>query len=62
MKISLDKGAFEPVRAHEPDAGLDLKSPYDMQIPAGGSHTFDTGVHVEIPDGYGGILVSKSQA
>ena len=64
MKIMLDKGAIMPTRAHPFDAGLDLYSPKDegvwMITPAGGSVTIDTGVHVEIPEGYVGLIKSKS--
>lgn len=60
MRVALDEGAFIPERAHEQDAGMDLKSPIDMQIPPGESYVFDTGVHVEIPFGYAGVLMSKS--
>lgn len=35
-------------------------SPVDVTIRAGGYATIDTGVHVEIPDGYVGLLTSKS--
>ena len=49
MKIKLDKGAFMPTRAHDTDAGLDLYAREDKVVPAGGSATFDTGVHVELP-------------
>lgn len=49
MKIVLDNGAFEPSRAHNTDAGLDLYSREDKIIPAHGSATFDTGVHLELP-------------
>lgn len=49
MRIKLDDGAYMPVRAHDTDAGLDLMSREDAVIPAGGSHVFDTGVHVELP-------------
>ena len=60
MKVALDPGAYMPTRAHRVDAGLDLFSMYDRIIPAGGSVTFDTGVHVAIPEGYAGFLKSKS--
>lgn len=60
MKIKLDEKAIMPVRAHETDAGLDLYSPVDATISAGGYITIDTGVHVEIPRGYVGLLTSKS--
>ena len=48
MKIKLDEGAFMPTRAHDTDAGLDLYAREDKAVPAGGSATFDTGVHVEL--------------
>ena len=60
MKIKLEKKAIMPVRAHTNDAGLDLFSPVDATIPAGDQITIDTGVHVEIPAGYVGLLTSKS--
>lgn len=66
MKIKLDEKAFMPVRAHEDDAGLDLRAPYPFVIggctPIGGpgKATIDTGVHVEIPKGCFGLLTSKS--
>ena len=49
MKIKLDNGAKMPTRAHQWDAGLDLYSREGKIVPARGSATFDTGVHVEIP-------------
>ena len=60
MKIMLDPGAYMPEYAHETDAGADLRSPVSFGIMAGNSVTVDTGVHVEIPDGYVGMLKSKS--
>lgn len=60
MKIMVDSGAHIPTRAHETDAGLDLYAICDQTIPARGSATFDTGVHVEIPEGYVGDIKSKS--
>lgn len=70
MKIMLDEGAKMPTRAHPWDAGLDLYAPEDVIVcsssswPFGevkiGSATIDTGVHVEIPEGYVGFIKSKS--
>lgn len=60
MKIKLDRGAKMPHRAHATDAGYDLCSRRDAFIPPKGSRTFDTGVHVEIPEGYVGFVKSKS--
>lgn len=60
MKIKLDRGAFIPVRAHGTDAGADLRSPVEKVIPARGSCIIDTGVHIQLPHGYVGMLKSKS--
>ena len=60
MKIKLDKGAFMPLRAHETDAGADLRSPIDTVIPARGSRVIDTGVHIQLPSDCVGMLKSKS--
>lgn len=60
MKIKLDAGAFIPVRAHDTDAGADLRSPVETVIPAGCSCIIDTGVHIQLPHGYVGMLKSKS--
>lgn len=60
MNVILGNGAFMPEFAHETDAGADLRSPIDAVVPARGSVVIDTGVHAEIPEGYVGILKSKS--
>lgn len=60
MNVMLEKGAFMPEFAHTTDAGADLKSPVNTYIPAHDSTIINTGVHVEIPKGYVGILKSKS--
>ena len=60
MKVVLDKDAILPTRAHELDAGFDLYSRECVIIPAGGSYTFDTGVHMEIPRGFVGDVEPKS--
>lgn len=60
MKIKLDDGAFVPVRAHETDAGLDLRTPKGFTIFPHDSAVTDTGVHVQLPHGTYGKLESKS--
>ena len=71
MKIKLSNGGIMPTRAHTYDAGMDLYAPCDVTVPgviidgfyekaAVGSVTIDTGVHVEIPEGYAGFVKSKS--
>jgi dUTP pyrophosphatase len=60
IKVVLDKGAYMPEKAHEHDAGYDLRTSYGKTIPAGGSAVFDTGVHIAIPEGFAGEIVSRS--
>ena len=60
LNVKLDKGAKMPTRAHEHDAGLDIYAPESVIIYAGDSAKIDTGVHIEIPKGYCGLLKSKS--
>ena len=60
MKIMLEKGAFVPTRAHGTDAGLDLRAYHSDTVGVHDSTVFRTGVHVQIPKGCCGLLVSKS--
>lgn len=60
MKIQLDPGAFLPERAYPTDAGADLRTPKRLVLPPHGYVVVDTGVHVEIPEGYAGHIKSKS--
>lgn len=60
MKVKLDPGAYMPERAHIEDAGYDLRSPVEGCLSAGKSVVIDTGVHVQVPHGYVGMLKSKS--
>lgn len=60
LRVKLDEGAKMPTRAHEHDAGLDIYTPESIILYAGNSVEIDTGVHIEIPVGYCGLLKSKS--
>ena len=60
MRVVLDTDCFMPERAHELDAGLDLRTPTSCDIPPGGSKIINTGVHVQIPEGFAGVIISKS--
>ena len=76
MKILLDEDALMPSRAHEFDGGLDLYVPKATTVPgcrymlnfsnrsygliSVGQKVINTGVHVEIPAGYVGLIKSKS--
>lgn len=60
IRVKLDEGAFMPERAHDTDAGADLFAPHDVVVPARGSVTVNTGVHVELPHGCAAEIVPKS--
>lgn len=60
MRIKLDKNAICPTRAHDTDAGLDLYAIKGQVILPNRSAIFHTGVHVQLPHGCAGLLVSKS--
>lgn len=60
MKVVLEDFAYMPERAHEADAGYDLRSPIDFYVRGRSNFTVDTGIHVQIPEGYVGFLKSKS--
>ena len=60
MRIKLDPWGKLPTRAHSTDAGYDLYAPERVVVPARGSVTINTGVHVQLPHGTAGIIISKS--
>ena len=62
IKFTLDKGAYKPEKAHEADAGYDLRAMKDEVLCSfrKGGAVFDTGVHIEIPRGYKGEVTGRS--
>ena len=62
MKVKLDDGAFLPERKHTADAGLDLKAPKGTLIGLMPNDMvcINTGVHIELPSGYVGLIKSRS--
>lgn len=60
MSIKLDKKAKMPEKAHATDVGYDIFSPIDAVIPAHKNVFINSGVHIQIPLGIAGILISKS--
>ena len=49
VMVQLDDGAFMPERAHDTDAGADIRTPVSFVLAARSSHTVNTGVHIQIP-------------
>lgn len=60
MKFVLDEGAYMPEKAHQADAGYDLRTPKRVVIHRHDSAKIDVGVHIDIPNGWYGKLESKS--
>ena len=62
MLVALEVGAYMPERAHDTDAGLDLRAPMNIcaVIHPHQSVVIDTGVHVQLPKGCYGRIASKS--
>ena len=62
MKIKVIKfdNYKEPKRAHYNDSGADIFAAKDVTIPAHSVMAVDTGVGVELPDGYDGVVHCKS--
>jgi len=49
IKVVLDEGAYMPERAHDTDAGADIRCRDGFTLRAHGFVTVDTGVHIELP-------------
>ena len=60
LPFQSDKWYTLPQRAHEHDAGLDLKSKKYHRIPVNGRTSIDTGLRTHIPVGYVGLVFSRS--
>ena len=56
----LDDGAYMPTKGYDTDAGLDLRTPGDMNVFPNESRVIDTGVHLLVPEGWCGLIVAKS--
>jgi deoxyuridine 5'-triphosphate nucleotidohydrolase len=60
IKIKLDEGAIIPKYAHTWDGGMDLFAAERKVVRANDFEVIETGVHIEIPEGYVGLITSKS--
>ncbi len=49
-----------PTKAHEGDAGYDLRSVEEVDLPPGGRALVRTGISVAIPGGYAGFVLPGS--
>ena len=60
VNVKLDDYAYMPERAHDTDAGADIRTPHAFSIRPHEAVIVPTGVHVELPAGTVGMLKSKS--
>ena len=59
--VQLDPDLPLPHYAHVGDAGLDLRSRIDAEVPAGGGRVLvPTGISIAIPIGYAGFVLPRS--
>ena len=56
----LDERAQPPSRAHDDDAGLDLRSLEATRLAPGERASVGTGIAVAIPDGHAGLVLPRS--
>lgn len=56
----LDGAAREPTRAHDGDAGYDIYAVESARIGPGERASVGTGIAVEIPDGWAGLVLPRS--
>jgi dUTP pyrophosphatase len=56
----LDPAAVVPERAHDDDAGLDLRSVESLVLKPGERAMVRTGLAIELPAGHAGLVVPRS--
>lgn len=60
LKCKVTDPKYIPTRAHPGDAGLDLKAAENALLFPGDRQAVDTGVSMEIPEGYVGLVCARS--
>jgi dUTP pyrophosphatase len=60
VEFKLKLNGVTPSKAHDCDAGFDIYSSESKLIPANSMATVMTGLFVSIPEGYVGLLFSRS--
>ena len=58
--LRLNELAIVPTYAHPGDAGADLYAVHAVTIPARGHGVVDTGIAIELPSGFVGLVHSRS--
>lgn len=60
IQFALKPGAQMPQQALDGDAGYDLATHHDTQTYAGEENRIPTGIHVQLPPGYWGLIHTRS--
>ena len=60
VKFTVDNPEHKPFKKHYNDAGFDVRANINIIIPMGSYAIVKTDLHVAIPEGYVGILKSRS--
>lgn len=60
LLVMLDPDLPEPAYAHPGDAGADLVSRVDVELPPSGRATVPTGVSIALPDGWAAFVHPRS--
>lgn len=60
VNATIDTHGTIPVRKHPYDAGMDLFCPKEVPVFPGDNATIETGVRIEIPKGYVGLIKARS--
>ena len=60
LKCKVTDPKYTPTRANSGDAGLDLKAAENALLFPGDRQAVDTGVSMEIPEGYVGLVCARS--
>ena len=60
FKLKNDISSKQLIKKHEYDAGLDIVSSQDVTVPARGSVVISTNLFVKIPNGFVGLMWSRS--
>jgi dUTP pyrophosphatase len=58
--VLVHEAARLPARAHAADAGLDLRTIEDVEIPPGERRRIRTGLRLAIPEGHAGFVLPRS--
>lgn len=60
IDTKVDEGATLPRRAKPADAGADLATPANFAVEPGQRALIKTGVRIDIPEGYAGLICGRS--